>query len=190
MKQKKQRSSVVNPDNEGNFNFKSIYQKHSSQVMKFLLGRLQNKCDAQDAMQVIWLKVARLLSLFDPSKASLLTWLLNIAACEVQDMMKSSEYRNMKLEGDMLDSHVADHLRYSEPPADNNIDIKMILLKLTDVHREIVTLHYLEGYTQREIADKLDISLAVVNRRINRALAILKEMLSADITAYKKKYYK
>jgi RNA polymerase sigma factor (sigma-70 family) len=180
MKQKVPSSPLKKHNDGEKFKFDRIYRQHSHSVMKFLMGRLNNKCDAQDAAQEIWSKIPDLLCSFDESKASMLTWLLSIAANEVHDMMKSFGYKTGRLGDDWLDTHVADNPRYADDPAYHHIDINILLGFLKDRDREILELRFLLGYNQREIAKKLKITYAVVSRRINKAIAQIKESLSCE----------
>jgi RNA polymerase sigma factor (sigma-70 family) len=95
-------------------------------------------------------------------------------------MMKSFGYKAGRLGDDWLDTHVADNPRYADDPAYHHIDINILLGFLKGRDREILELRFLLGYNQREIAKKLKITYAVVSRRINKAIAQIKENLSSE----------
>jgi RNA polymerase sigma-70 factor (ECF subfamily) len=54
------------------------------------------------------------------------------------------------------------------------------VLSLPEKYRAPVHLYYYEGYSQKEIAEILDLRLTAVQTRMQRARAILKEVLSDD----------
>ena len=54
------------------------------------------------------------------------------------------------------------------------------VLSLPEKYRAPVHLYYYEGYSQKEIAEILGLRLTAVQTRMQRARAILKEVLSDD----------
>jgi RNA polymerase sigma-70 factor (ECF subfamily) len=61
---------------------------------------------------------------------------------------------------------------------DADLDLERAIASLPDGAREIVILHYIEGYPCAEIAERLGIVEGTVKSQLHRARTLLKEALS------------
>ena len=61
-----------------------------------------------------------------------------------------------------------------------NRDIVHAVMELPEKYRAVVSLHYFEGYSFREISKFLHISISAVSMRLYRAKSILKKQLGGD----------
>lgn len=59
-------------------------------------------------------------------------------------------------------------------------DIFHAVMELPEKYRTVVSLHYFEGYSFREIAEFLHIGISAVSMRLHRAKNILKKQLGRD----------
>ena len=59
-------------------------------------------------------------------------------------------------------------------------DIFYAVMELPEKYRAVVSLHYFEGYSFREISDFLHIGISAVSMRLHRAKNILKKQLGRD----------
>jgi RNA polymerase sigma-70 factor (ECF subfamily) len=62
--------------------------------------------------------------------------------------------------------------------------INSILAKLPERSREVFLLSRHDGLKNREIAEKLNISIKVVERHISKALNLFRSSLSAEMALY------
>ena len=66
-------------------------------------------------------------------------------------------------------------------PADRDDELRYALTALDEKLRIPVLLHYIEGYSVKEIADMLNIGISAVKLRLMRGRNKLKEMLSEEV---------
>ena len=59
-------------------------------------------------------------------------------------------------------------------------DIFHAVMELPEKYRAVVSLHYFEGYSFREISEFLHIGISAVSMRLHRAKNILKKQLGRD----------
>lgn len=59
-------------------------------------------------------------------------------------------------------------------------DVLRAVMELPEKYRVVVSLHYFEGYSFREISEFLHIGTSAVSMRLHRAKSILKKQLGRD----------
>ena len=118
---------------------------------------------------------------------------LGVSVDEVLEAMESGEaYSSVPLEGgNGEDDSVSVLDRYGSEDAelnasDDRILIERVLRDFTPKEQEVVRLRFIDGLTQAEIAQRLDISQVQVSRLLRRTLKRMQEKiapgLSADVT--------
>lgn len=119
------------------------------------------------------------------------TWLYRIAATTALMHLRKRRRRFREVliqstthEGEEL-SFFDKHSAGTCPPDDQAANREALTLvarrldELGDKYREIFWMRYLEGYTETEIASRLDLSLATVKTRAHRARVAIKDSLCA-----------
>jgi len=149
--------------------FNRIYKKYKDAVYNYVFWRVYSEEDAIDITQEVFVKVYKGLANFK-GKSSLKTWIFAIAHNTTINYLSRKKYREEDIENYFL----------SEEPL-KNIRTKTMVLKaiekLTDEHREVIKLYYFDGFSYKEIANLLNISIGTVKSRLNRAKEHLKEEL-------------
>jgi RNA polymerase sigma-70 factor (ECF subfamily) len=147
---------------------------------------LRNDAEAEDLVQEVFLYIHRKSGLFDSSKSSARSWIFQVAytqaflrrrhlkasgfyACEIED--KSSETGPRTSSG-------ADYDQTAEGLFGRH-GWRKVLDALTSEQRETLRLHFFEGYTFAEIAEKLGQSYANVRNHHYRGLEKLRKHLAA-----------
>ena len=141
-----------------------LFEEYSEDVFRLALSYLQNRHDAEDVCQSVFLK---LLSHkkpleFDKEKA----WLLTCAANACKDHLRSF-WRKNTVE---LDETIAF-------TSETGRELWSVVNSLSPKYRIVVHLYYYEGYAQDEIANILKISRTAVQTRMSRAREQLREVL-------------
>ena len=126
---------------------------------------LKNDADCADAIQNAVLKAFDKISTLKQKKY-FRTWLTRILIHECYQIMRAKK-EQVPYEEYMEKQE--DSLRYSE--------VFYALMELEEMYRVPFTLHYIEGYSTKEIAKILDISISNVKIRLSRARAKLQERL-------------
>jgi len=140
--------------------------------------RLRDHHDAEDVAQDALLTAYEKISnLVDPHKFG--AWLCAIAARkatrrrtqkekEVQQLQVVAERSMLKGEQDMWEALSKGDLHEA---------LRILILELSQVHRESIELYYLQGYSIAEIAKFLDVPIGTVKRRLFDARQKLKIQL-------------
>jgi len=174
-------------------NFSDIYKEFYHKITQYLT-RLVGEHEAEDVAQVVFEKVNSNLPTFK-GESKISTWVFKIATNAALDRLRSPSYKRSP-SGPLAPVHlqkVENITMAGNKPAPP--DRKVIRDEMSDCIREfvdrlppdfrtIITLNELEGFSNREIAEILDISLETAKIRLHRARAKLKESLESGCDFY------
>ena len=130
---------------------------------------LGNPQDVQDVLQEVMLKVLQKMPEFHDSEHEK-AWLLRVTINLCKDMLRF-RFRHQYIQIDELEIEAADT---------DDRELLQEILQLPSSWRIVLILHYVEGYSLREIADILSVSENAVKKRMQRAKAGLKKKLQSD----------
>ncbi len=173
--------------------FKKIYAEYYPNILRYVT-RLAGVNDAEDITQEVFAKVDKGLVGFK-AKSKLSTWIYRIATHTVIDKTRSASYKQTVKsialkEGDEWGSQsklkhciasTSDHLVIRKEMA---ACIKEYIDHLSPEYKTIIILSELEGLSNKEIAEVLEISLANVKIRLHRARKKLKAVLNDACDLY------
>lgn len=154
--------------------FKLLFDNYFDRVRSYLVYRGADTEQASDLAQDVFLKVWEKQMKIDMNTALRLLY-------KIAGDMFISQYRREKLElnymaalsDDSLDFSPEDQLRYNEM---FSIYTKA-LAALSEKQRTVFMMSRMEGLKYHEIADRLQLSVKAVEKRMNIALANLKRAL-------------
>lgn len=155
-----------------------IYAEHYPRILRYLT-RLLGAEEAKDLAQEVFIKASRGWSGFHgESQGS--TWLFRIATHAAVDRRREASFRRempMIAVGAPCGKTSGSSLEDSALRKATNDCIRDVIDGLPEKYRIPLMLCELEGFTNREIAEILGVSLATVKIRLHRAKAQLKEAL-------------
>lgn len=159
--------------------FGYVYDYFSADLFGVISKIIQEEKIAEDVLQDTFLKIWNAASSYNPSKSRLFTWMLNIARNSAIDYIRSKQGKiDKKLQP-------VDNFTEVESPNFtvelNETGISQIVRSLKDDQLEIINLSFFEGYTQVEIAEKLNIPLGTVKTRCRNALTTLRKKYYNEI---------
>lgn len=147
---------------------------------------LRDDAEADDLVQEVFLYIHRKWSLFDGTKGSARSWIFQIAYTQAL-------LRRRRLKSQGFTSGIADNLCEVEPRTNSGADYdqtveglfgrngwRQILESLTEEQRETLRLHFFEGYSFAEIAQKLGQSYSNVRNHHYRGLEKLRKHLTEN----------
>ena len=157
-------SSVTNIDQD------KVYLDYKDKVTAYVRGKLANEHDVEDIVSTVFLKVYQRIDSFDPSKASLSTWIYTITRNTVIDYFKKR-----KIHIEFLDEIAADTLP-DDSLVDNELleDLADALETLSERERDLIILHYYKGYTLKRISEMMDMSYINAKLIHTKALSMLR----------------
>ncbi len=150
----------------------NIWNEFASKLGQFIRSRVPDPATAEDIRQDVFVKVQKKLGqLDDPSK--LQSWLYLIARNAIID-----HYRAAKPTSEVPESLPAP----DEPQDDPDLTglkaaFRRMVYGLPDPYRDAIVLTEFDGLTQRQLANRLSISLSGAKSRVQRGRALLKKNL-------------
>lgn len=161
--------------------FSKIFSYFAPRLRSYALKQIGNEALAmemvQDTMSNVWQKA----HLFNADKGSPSTWIFTIARNIRFDMLRKQQNRKE----DICSEDLWPVLCEQTPDANEvALDDQMILQQVGSLFEElpvkqrvVIEAIYIEGKSQQEVADQLDIPLGTVKSRTRLALQRLKELL-------------
>ena len=153
-----------------------LYDKYSAALYGVILRIVKTEEVAEDVMQETFIKIWTSFRQYDKEKGRLFTWIVNIARNAAIDKIRSKEFRVGSRERS-LDASPVSHMHSSYEVRPDNIGIKDMVGKLNPDQKKIIDMMYFDGYTQSEVAEKLDIPLGTVKTRARAAMKFLTKLL-------------
>ncbi len=162
---------------------------YSNKVFRLAMSLVKHKEDAEDVTQEVFLTVCSRINDLKESKA-LSSWIYRITAnASLMKIRKSGRSEQVSFEEDLprFDQngmHVKPVKDWSENPEKKASSkqvmdfIKENLKDLPDSYRVVFLLRDMEGLSNNEVAEALDISLTAVKSRLHRARLFMRERLS------------
>ena len=155
--------------------FEAIYREHHRRVYAIALRLARDPDRAEEIVQDAFVRAWRSLPSFN-GDSRLSTWLHSVAVNAALDAVRARSRRDARLDPDVdLDRYAAEVGR-AMPGAD--LDLERAVASLPEGAREIVILHYIEGYPCAEIAERLGVVEGTVKSQLHRARKLLKEALT------------
>jgi RNA polymerase sigma-70 factor (ECF subfamily) len=158
--------------------FSQLYDNYSDALFCEIYQIVARETIAEDLLQDTFVKIWKKIDTYDKSKASLYTWMLNIARNTSIDFIRSrkNEFNRSILNDDILQS---DYLIISDVIDNSNrldfISIKNKAALLDYKYAVVLDLIYFEGFTYEQVANLLRLPLGTVKTRGRMALTLLKK---------------
>ncbi|MDF2366662.1 sigma-70 family RNA polymerase sigma factor [Sneathiella sp.] len=157
--------------------FTDLYSATSSKLFAVCLRILNNRAEAEDALQEIYVKIWRDASKYAPSDFSPMSWLIAIARNHSIDKIRASKPAAVDIdEMTDLSDEAADPEKEAIASSDRR-GIDRCLNELPDTRAAAIRGAYLEGYSYQELAEQQNIPLNTIRTWLRRGLLKLKECL-------------
>lgn len=159
----------------------ALYEAYAGLLMTVIYGVLKDKGESEDILQESFLAIWNKAEMYQPHLGKPKSWMVTIAKNKAYDryrkLVRKSEGMTV-LRDSMLDEPVT---KTVESTTDNE-QLLEGFNELNDDQREAIELVFYQGYTQQEVAEKLDAPLGTVKARIRRGLLKLKDFLKNNST--------
>ena len=153
-----------------------IYTEYSGKVMGYIRARIRSSAEAEDLHSEVFEKILKKIEEFDPSKASLNTWIFTITRNTVIDSFRRKRPSEELDENISDDTEVDEELLQTESLSELAAALRSMPQQLTD----IIVLRYYDGKPLTEIAEIMGLSYGAVKLRHQNALALLREKLGQE----------
>ena len=158
----------------------TTYRLTSAKLFGVCLRILNDRAEAEDVLQEVYVTVWQKAAGFDPNRASPMTWLITIARNRAIDRLRSGQSR--RTEPIEQASGVADAAPLAESlleDAQANAKLRGCLGGLTDHEQKALRGAFFDGNTYEELAARMSVPLGTMKSWIRRALMKLKTCLEA-----------
>jgi RNA polymerase sigma-70 factor (ECF subfamily) len=164
-----------------------LFRRYAHPVRSVGERILRDRAEADDLVQEVFLYIQRKSGLFDGSKGSARSWIVQVAYTQAFLRRRQLKARGFYLSGipdKTAECRQADHrgahYDHSVEGLFGRNGWKLIVRGLTEDQREKLRLHFFEGYTFAEIAEKLGQTFANVRNHHYRGLEKLRKCLAGN----------
>lgn len=153
-----------------------IWSDLHGELRKFIIAKVRDSHLAEDILQEVFIKIhLRLHQLKEPDR--LTAWVYQICRNQIVDQLKK-----------INPVHIPDpHLAGVDPDDESNLYVSLSncinskIAQLSTTDRQAVLLTYFQNYSQKQLAEFLELSYSGTKNRVQRAREKLKqEILNCD----------
>jgi RNA polymerase sigma-70 factor (ECF subfamily) len=158
--------------------FGELYERYSPTVHRFLYAHLNDRLDAEDLTEEVFLRVWRTLPNYNEQGVPLLAYFFKIARNALIDFYRRAARSGMQMT--LETSNIVDH---RPDPGDAALarmehqEIRQMLDQLSEDYRNVLVLRFLSELSAGETAHVMGRSEGAVRILQHRALAALREMI-------------
>ncbi|MBI1805272.1 MAG: sigma-70 family RNA polymerase sigma factor [Ignavibacteriae bacterium] len=159
-----------------------MYDQYGQFLYSFVVRILHSVEEAEDVVQDVFLQVWKKAATYEQGKGTVYTWLVTMTRNRAIDRLRSKDFRAHYQQVDVNTVALAAESRVSNPHARSVFsDVQRVvsgtLSRLSLDQQQVLALAYYEGFSQSEIAKKLNIPLGTVKSRMRKALYSMRSML-------------
>jgi RNA polymerase sigma-70 factor (ECF subfamily) len=162
--------------------FAALYDRYATVLYSLCMAILKKQEDAEDVLQESLLMVWEKAFTFNNAKGSAYTWLVTLTRNRAIDRLRAN-YSEIRLRQQpdydfetIADESVSTPLE-STSLAERAGIVQKAFAQLTAEQREVLHLAYFEGYSQSQIARRLQLPLGTVKTRVRQAMRKLHRLL-------------
>jgi RNA polymerase sigma-70 factor, ECF subfamily len=161
----------------------SLFERYARLVRSVAARILRDSAEAEDLSQDLFLFIQRKCGIFDSSKSSARSWIVQMVyhrAIERRRYLTTRQFYSraqIQREAEMVVGITATESDYSAEEVFGRNGLEKVLEALSEDQRETLCLHFFEGYTLTEISTKLGQPLGNVRHHYYRALDKLRTQM-------------
>ena len=164
----------------------ALYVRYRTPVYSLAMFMLKQPALAEEATQDIFLNIWLKASSFNSERGQPKAWIMSVAHHKIVDVIRSR--RRTIINTDPADYETLDLLPDAGASTEAQVEqtlererIMRALATIPELQREVIMLAYFEGYSQSEMAEKLDQPLGTVKTRVRLAMQKLRMALEHDV---------
>lgn len=155
--------------------FARLYEETYKGVFSFIYSIINDYYTSEDLMQDTFIKIRRNAQSYIPG-TNVIAWIFQIAKNLTLDYIKS----NKKVSLSPIDNHIIPVESNTDRLNDKIFYNKLITETLSKEEIQIVSLHMVSGFKNREIAKLLNMPIGTVLWKYNQAMKKLKNKLKEE----------
>jgi RNA polymerase sigma-70 factor (ECF subfamily) len=163
-----------------------LFQRYGRLLQSIAMRILRDRAEAEDLVQDLFLFIHRKCSIFDNSKSSARSWIVQMAYHRAIERRRYLTTRQFYSRGEILSRAVdlvgtaTTENDYSAETVFGRNGLEQVMEALSEDQRETLRLHFFEGYTLAEIGKILRQPHGNVRNHYYRGLAQLRKQMSGS----------
>ena len=154
--------------------FAEVYEQEYSYIYNYIYMQVMHRENTEDLVSDVFMRAMAHYDGFDPSKASVRTWLCTIARnCPIDYYRKNGRRKTENLD-DAPEPSAVDEYDILKNPA--NKEVYRLLQQLSEEERELLNMIYVQELKNPQIGAILGINAKAVSERHRRLLTKLRAM--------------
>lgn len=164
-----------------------LFKRYARLIRSVALRILRDTAEAEDLVQDLFLFIQRRCGIFDSSRSTARSWIVQMAyhrALDRRRYLKSREFYAQPFfaaNGVEVVGKPTTESDYSAEAVFGRNGLEKIVNALSADQRETLRLHFFEGYTLAEVSEKLGQPLGNVRHHYYRALDRLRKEMFANV---------
>ncbi len=160
----------------------TLYGRYSAQVYSLAMHMLRQEALAEEATQEVFLNIWLKAGSFKPERGEPRSWVMSVAHHKIVDLIRARRRAVAVTEPADYDvlAQIPDNQASTEEQVQRNLDRERILDalgQLPGAQREVILLAYFEGYSQSEMAERLNQPLGTIKTRVRLGMQKLRTVL-------------
>ena len=152
---------------------KSLWEEMHERLLRFIVSRVNNSDDAQDILQIVFLKIhSGLESIRDTEKME--SWVFQITRNCITDYFRQPGKVPLDEALPAYDTYKSDDLS-----SEIALYVHDIVSSLPEIYRRALELVDLQGMSQQDAANELGITLSGMKSRVQRGRTMVREIMLA-----------
>ena len=159
--------------------FADLYEATSAKLFGIAFRILKREAWAEEALQEAYMKIWRYADSYNPGRGRPMTWMINVVRNQSLDLLRKADYRATEEEwSPEKDGRMSGHNPGAQAETSEELKRLMHCLSgLTPEQRDCILLSYHQGYTPREVAERIQRPVGTVKTWIRRGLIKVRECL-------------
>ena len=159
-----------------------LYERYVNRVYGMALQKLADSAEAEDVTHDVFVNLWQRSSTFQPARGRLGSWPLTVAHNQIVDTL-----RRRRRAGEAQEAMARDPVAVSEVAREDTAaiveqneeaqQVRRALETLPDDQQQVINLSYYQGYSQSEIAQRIQVPLGTVKSRMRLAMDKLRSEL-------------
>ncbi|MEU5882529.1 ECF RNA polymerase sigma factor SigK [Spirillospora sp. NPDC047279] len=160
--------------------FARVYEQISGPVYGTVMRVVRDPAQSEEVTQDVLVEVWRQASRFDPSRGSAAAWVMTLAHRRAVDRVRSSQSAADREQRAATRDREHDHVAEEVETRLEHERVRRCLDGLTDLQRQSISLAFYSGYTYREVAELLKVSVNTVKTRMRDGLIRMRDCLGVE----------
>lgn len=163
---------------------RKLYEQHSQRWFRLALRYGKNRGEAQDVFQEGLISIFKDLHQFDSERGTFIHWSNRVLVNSALRFLKKNQWQNT-----FSDLEVVEHQKEVSENILDQIAAKELvgmIQKLPLGYRIVFNLYAIEGFSHKEIAEQLEISVGTSKSQLSKAKKALRSLLEGYFLKEKK----